>query len=84
MGEARLFKDDRTLKHPWHPGLDTERLFERGTDPKVFVMLGDWDHLAHEIGRRFIPPMDEYITGRTGRIYPYHIPRGLYPDHGKR
>lgn len=56
LGEVRLFKDDRTLEHPWHPRLDTERLFERGTDPKAFVILGDWDHLAHEIGRRFIPP----------------------------
>lgn len=54
VDRLELYKDRVRTFSELHgiPKLDTQRLFERETDLKAFVLSGCWGHLAHEIGRR--------------------------------
>lgn len=57
---------------------ETERLFNEETEFGQFLLSGQGEYYAHNSGCKFINPINEYITRRTGKIYPYYIPQDLW------
>ena len=61
---------------------ETERLFMEETDFGKFLLSGRGGYYAYNTGWKFYNPMNDYITRKTGKIYPYYIPKevwDLYP-----
>ena len=57
---------------------ETERLFMEETDFGKFLLSGRGGYFAYNSGYLFMNPMNDYITSKTGRIYPYYIPKEVW------
>ena len=57
---------------------ETERLFMEETDFGKFLLSGRGGYYAYNTGYLFMNPMNDYITSKTGRIYPYYIPKEVW------
>ena len=57
---------------------ETERLFMEETDFGKFLLSGRGGYFAYKSGYLFMNPMNDYITSKTGRIYPYYIPKEVW------
>ena len=57
---------------------ETERLFMEETDFGKFLLSGRGGYYAYNTGYLFMNPMNDYITSKTVRIYPYYIPKEVW------
>ena len=57
---------------------ETEHLFMEETGLGEFLLSERGEYFVHNSGWKLINPMNEYITSKTGRIYPYYIPKEVW------